>query len=301
MDAALALRGIVGHTGTVRLLARLVERQRLPHALILDGPSGCGRRTLALALAAALLCPERRAGDACGVCQHCQQTAARTHPDLTVLPSSREAPRGIPLDEIRSTVEAAAASPLLGVGRVIVIPEAERLRDAAANATLKLIEEPPPGTTIVMTALAAAGVLPTIRSRAQVFRLSALTADEAARLPRPVVPAGGGLPPPPLPELARILAGLDFDAIATVAAALPSRLEGGEDDAEAPTAAAVQRACLRQWLIALGEQVRRGLRSPDPAAAAAAVAGLERIARAQGDLQRNHTPRLVLEALALGR
>lgn len=313
----MTLAALVGNPGTRRLLTRLVAASRLPHALVLEGPCGCGRRTMARALAMSLLCPSRIAGDACGACAHCRQAAAGTHPDLSELPGRREAASGIPVEAAREVAQRAAVSPLLGVAKAIIIPDAERLRDAAANALLKVLEEPPAGTTIVLTATAAAGLIGTIRSRAQVFRLSALSPDEVAQVlvGRGVAPdrarilAGGGAgvdavaadapPPPPLAELRRILAGLDLSAIAGVLRGLPDR-EASTGEGEGRTAAAVQRAVLRTWLQALAQDLRPELRSRDPAVAGATVAGLGRIAQACADLDRNHQPRLVLETLALG-
>lgn len=319
----IALRDIVGHAGAVRLLARLVDRERLPHALVLEGPAGCGRRTLARAVAAALLCPERQAGDACGRCAHCAQAAGGTHPDIAELPGMRESPAGLPVDAARAVAEAASSSPLLGIGKAIIVPDAERLRGASANALLKILEEPPPRTTLMLTAASAASLLGTIRSRAQVYRLQALTQAEIATLlvrkgvdparAAVLAAAGGGarsadasaIPPPPIADLECVLAGLDLAAVARVVALLPSKLqamaEDGEEGDDLRTPAAVQRACLRDWLLALNAHVRKGLRSPDPQTAGTSLERLERIARALGDLDRNHTPRLALESLALGR
>jgi DNA polymerase III delta' subunit len=296
-----ALRGIVGHAGAVRLLAKLVDHDHLPHALILEGPAGCGRRTLAIALATALLCPQRQAGDACGSCAHCVQAHAGNHPDLSELPGRREAPGGLPVEEARAVAEGASSSPLLGVAKAIIIPDAERLRGASANALLKILEEPPPRTTLILTATSAAGLLGTIRSRAQVFRLQALSEAEAER----VLGLRGALSRerlavPPFAPLDRILAGFDLGAVAEVVAALPSKA-ADDGDEEARTPAAVQRACLRQWLVALNDRVRSGLRSPDVRSAGRALDQLERLHRALADLDRNHPPRLVLEALALGK
>lgn len=292
---AVRLRSIVGHPAAVRVLGRLIDRGRLPHALIIEGPPGCGRRTLARALAASLLCPERRDGDACGVCRHCAQSTAGTHPDLVELPGRREAPGGLAVEAVREVAEGAYASPLLGTGKAIILPDAERLRDQSANALLKVLEEPPPATWLLLTASTAASLLGTIRSRSQVFRLTTLAPSDAARL-QPGRPAADG-PPAPIEDLLAVVAASDFAAVARVVAGLPAK--AGEDEDLTPAAA--QRACLRTWLTALAERLRRDLRDPDPAQAGQAVDRLERVHRAVGDLERNLAPRLVLDALASGR
>lgn len=292
------LRSVIGHPGPVRLLARLVERGRLPHALVLDGPPRCGRRTLARALARALLCPDRESGDACGRCAHCGQAAAGTHPDLAELPGQREAPGGIAVDDLRAVAEGAFSSPLLGVGKAIILPDAERLREASANALLKVLEEPPPSTTLILTASSAAGLLGTIRSRAQVFRLSALSPEDATRLraDRPSTIAAAV----PLAELERLLAAPDLPAVSRIQAILDSQASAGDDESEL-TPAAFQRAALRAWLQALAIGLRAGLRSRDPERAGQAVDRLERVQRALGDLDRNQATRFVLEALSIAK
>lgn len=294
------LRSVIGHPGLVRLLARLVARHRLPHALVLDGPPRCGRRTLARALAAALLCPERQDGDACGACPHCLQVRSATHPDLFELPGDREAPGGIPVDDLRAVAEAAFSSPLLGVGKVVILPDAERLRGASANALLKVLEEPSPSTTLILTAASATGLLGTIRSRAQIFRLSALAPADVARI-RAATPASSG-PPAPLPDLERLVGAPDLAAVSQVQAALDVQAAAVADEEGADlTPAAAQRAVLRAWLTELCVRLRGGLRSQDPAVAGSAVDRLERVQRALGDLDRNQATRFVLEALSLTR
>jgi len=305
------LRDIIGQPGPVRLLARLVARRRLPHALLLDGLPGCGRRTLALALAGALLCEQPVEGDACGRCTACRLVAAGTHPDLAVLPHDSDA-EDYSVDLVRDqAVRPAGESALYGRGRVFVLPGIERLQPAAANALLKVIEEPPAGVYFIMTTAQVAMVLPTIRSRAQVLRLLPLDAVALAG-----VLVRGGLDPamaaaraaqgggshrglwndtsePPLAELlALVRDGHDSRTIAEVVARLPQdEEEGGR------TLPATQRLACRNWLNALCQQLRGDLAGDQPAAA---VERIERVLVALKDLQRNLNPRLVLEALAIG-
>lgn len=289
------LASVLGHPAAVRVLARLVDHGRLPHAIIIEGPQGCGRRTLARALAMAQLCPQRSRGDACGVCAHCRQAEAGTHPDLLELPGLREQPGGLAVEAVREVAEGAFSSPLLGVGKAIILPDAERLRDQSANALLKVLEEPPPNTWILLTVASSAGLLGTIRSRAQLFRLAALTPADQARLRPGAVRAPAQ--PAPLDDLLAVVSSADFAAVSRVVAALPEK--GGEDEDLTPAAA--QRSMLRSWLVAFAERLRADLRSRDPRVSGIAVERLERVQRALSDLERNLGPRLVLDALAAGR
>ena len=312
MIRAAVLNDVIGQPGPTRLLARLIARDRLPHALILAGLPGCGRRTLARAIAAALLCQARVAGDACGTCASCRLVAEDTHPDLVSLPHDTSGDE-LGVELVRSAVvEGAQQSPLLGTQRVFILPGAERLGLPAANALLKVLEEPPPGTYLVMTVASEAQLLKTIRSRAQLLRLQPLaTADLERVLER------GGLPPATArlrapqgagshrglwdddeaaPPLAALLAlareGHRSALVGELAAALPQKAR--EDHGR--TLAAEQRRVLGQWLRALSQALRADLRGPGAARAADLI---ERVQQAEQDLRRNLSPHLILDSLGL--
>ena len=100
------------------------------------------------------------------------------HPDCLLLPDDREAPQ-MAVEVVReSLVLAATESALMGHGRVFILPMVERLRHEAANALLKILEEPPADTHIIMTSSSGDGLLPTIRSRSQRFRMQPLVASD---------------------------------------------------------------------------------------------------------------------------
>lgn len=306
------LNEVIGHAGLPRLVARLIARGRLPHAIILEGIAGSGRRTFARAMAQALLCSAAREGDACGTCASCQVMIAGTHPDCIELPHESTG-ADLPLDLVREVVvDAAFTSPLMGTAKVFILPGIERLAPAAANTLLKVLEEPPRGTYLIMTTTTAAGVLRTIRSRAQHYRLSPLTApevaailerrglarDEAGRLS---LVAGGSVrglderaAPVPFEALSRLLAGpLDESLVGEVVGQLPKRVAEESGDR---TLAAEQRRILAQWLEALVQRERLALAGPDAEVVADRI---ERVLRLQHDLERHLNPQLVVEGLAL--
>lgn len=170
----------------------VARRERMPHALLLTGAAGSGKRQFAEVLAAALLCRHVDAqGFACGVCEDCRWLATGNHPDLMrVLPAAdleeaaeegdsaeastkKEKSRSsqILIDQVRalqSGLEVGAGGHSGGL-RVVILEPAEAMNTAAANALLKILEEPGKGLVFLMVCHAPKRLLPTIRSRCQVL------------------------------------------------------------------------------------------------------------------------------------
>lgn len=161
--------------------------ERLPHALLFVGPAGLGKRDLAEALAARLLCATPAVdGHACGRCAGCQLRRSGNHPDLYVLVpeadaetsdgddgGEREGGAGkkkstqIVIDQIRGLQQALAVTGHQSSRRAVVVDPAEAMNAFTANALLKLLEEPPAGCVFVLVSSAPRRLLPTIRSRCQ--------------------------------------------------------------------------------------------------------------------------------------
>ena len=141
---------------------------RLSHAYLFLGPEGVGKASTARALAAALNCAQPGAdGDACGTCPSCRRMQAGTHPDFLVI-TPEEPKTQIKIEVIRELRRLTEYPPLGGGWRVVLIKPAEALsaqNEAAANALLKTLEEPPPQHLLVLTARGEADLLPTIVSR----------------------------------------------------------------------------------------------------------------------------------------
>lgn len=311
------LAEVIGQAAVTRLVARLISRDRLPHAVLLEGVPGCGRRTLATAIAQAILCGQPNAGDACGLCDSCRMVAAGSHPDLVATPHDTEALQ-VSVDLVRDQiVEAGYQSPLLGAHRVFILYGIERWNLQSANALLKLLEEPPASVRFVITTAQASAVLRTIRSRAQLYRLQALTGGEVEQVllrggqtaiqarGRAALAVGGhrglwqGQPLIPLQSLLQLAReGYRTAWVSEALDALPAKLSP-EAEAQGITLAAEQRRTVRIWLGALTQALRSDLRAGEQVAVRA-TERIPRIVALQHDLARNIQPRLVVEAIGLG-
>ena len=134
------------------------ESQEMTHAWLFTGPPGSGRSNAAVAFAAALVCAE----GGCGSCVDCTTVKNGTHADVEVMSTDG---LSIKIDEVRDLVLRAAWAPSVSRYRVVVMEDADRLTESAANALLKAVEEPNQQTVWLLCAPSTTDVLPTIRSR----------------------------------------------------------------------------------------------------------------------------------------
>ncbi|MDF4024267.1 DNA polymerase III subunit delta' [Luteibacter sp. PPL201] len=153
-----------------RLQARR-ERDALPHALLLAGPFGLGKREFMAAFVKGLLCQRPSDGHACGTCRSCQFVAAGTHPDLIALSFGQRKDgvtrSEIVVDQIRELSQRLAMASQFGGWQIVSIDPADAMNAAAANALLKTLEEPTPATLLMLVADEPARLPATIRSRCQ--------------------------------------------------------------------------------------------------------------------------------------
>lgn len=156
-----------GNEKVVQTLRRALQGGRFPDSLIFAGRDGVGKRTLALMLAKSLNCLKRN-GSFCGDCTSCRKIEAGTHPDLLVVGLLDEK-HFLQIDQIREAREDVYYQPFEGRCRVIIFEEADRMKDEGANSMLKMLEEPPLSTKIILLTERFHALLPTIRSRCQVF------------------------------------------------------------------------------------------------------------------------------------
>ena len=187
-------RSIVGHVHVVDLLTRAIARDSLPPSLILSGPEGVGKRTVALALAQVLNCTKRTAtGDACGECAACRRIHKRTHPDVLTVDQKgihpeviefevKEGAAIINIDVARKVIKLAGFRPYEGRRRVVIIDPADAMERPVQSAFLKVLEEPPETTTFVLVTAHPDALYATIRSRCPQIRFGALTVAEITQV-----------------------------------------------------------------------------------------------------------------------
>jgi len=167
---------VIGQESAVATLHRAVtEPGAMTHAWLLTGPPGSGRSVAAKAFAAALQCPD----GGCGTCHECHTALEGTHADVDVV-----ATEGLTLTVglARDLVQLAARRPSVGRWRVIIIEDADRLHERAADALLKALEEPVAGTVWILCAPSLEDVIITIRSRSRHVRLRTPPVEAVAAL-----------------------------------------------------------------------------------------------------------------------
>jgi DNA polymerase-3 subunit delta' len=342
---------LYGHEQLRERLAESIRAGTLPSSLLLQGPRGIGKQRLALWLAQRLFCAESNAP--CGACKSCRYVAELTHPDLHwIFPRPRlkdsdpdleqvrddyaeataeraaanglyAAPsgtEGIYVATVRSLVQRAAISPAMGNRKIFIIGDAERMvpqegADMAANAFLKLLEEPPADTTIILTSSEPGALLPTVRSRVITARVP-FVQDSAVRafVENPVVKkaldakekmttservrAAAGAP-------GRLLTG-DSDAKATINArrivdaatgARPSLIQSTALSQGSAGARGAFANTLEALVELLGERARDALHRKDVSAADSAARAVDAVLKAQTYADGNVSPQLIASKL----
>lgn len=344
---------LYGHTRLREQLLEADARGTLPASMLLQGPRGVGKQRLALWLGQALLCTGT-APRPCAKCQQCRFTAELAHPDLRwIFPRPRlkdsdpsledvqsdyaeaiaerlrsgglypppSGSDGIYVATVRAIVRGASMSPALARRKIFVIGDAERMvpqegSDQAANAFLKLLEEPPADTTIILTSSEPGGLLPTIKSRVIAIRVAPLHESSVREfLSDSLVKA----------YLRGENAKASIEELVTVAAGAPGRVLAGSLLRDAATQAqrlleaAISRDGSAGYRVAFGQgaarargsftdtldalelllhdRVRSGVSTGDDSLATGAAKALEVVERTKEQAAGNVNPQLLTAAL----
>jgi len=168
---------LLGQDEAVQQVQKAVAQrdQGVHHAWLFTGPPGSGRSNLAIAFAAALLCPDH----GCGVCSICTRVLDGQHPDVKMLTTEKVI---IGIDEIREIVASSHFGASMGDYRILIIEDADRMAERSSNVLLKALEEPPAGTIWLLCAPSEADLLPTIRSRVRRVALKVPNVEDVAQL-----------------------------------------------------------------------------------------------------------------------
>lgn len=183
---------LTGNERVKKLLKRMLENRRVPGALLFIGEEGVGKKLFALEIAKALNCRAPQGVEGCGVCPACARIGKfnypqssesddwksiiwTDHPDVGMVVAPK---RVLQVEQMRLIEREANYRPYEGKARVFLVDDADKLNDASANALLKILEEPPPTSHLILITSRPAMLLPTIRSRCQVIRFSPVSPKE---------------------------------------------------------------------------------------------------------------------------
>ena len=170
----------LGHQTQISKLLTLRKKNRFPQSVAFVGPTGVGKKRVALALAQTLVC--EKSDEACGVCGPCIRIEKEQSESLfVVVPDPEAAKPAIKVDAIRGLLDSLSLASI-GHARIVIIDSAQLMNDQAANAFLKNLEEPTENVYFILIAPEIEQLLPTIRSRVQVIRFFALQYDHLRTL-----------------------------------------------------------------------------------------------------------------------
>jgi DNA polymerase-3 subunit delta' len=183
---------LIGNDHVKKLLQRMLATQRLPGAMLFSGEDGVGKKLFALEIAKALNCRTPQGEEGCGRCPACVRISRLNyptsddsddwkgiiwtdHPDVGLVVAPK---RVLLVEQMRAIEREANYRPFEGKARIFIVEDADKLNEASANALLKVLEEPPPTSHIILLTSRPAWLLPTIRSRCQIIRFAPVAATE---------------------------------------------------------------------------------------------------------------------------
>lgn len=183
---------IVGHEKIKDRFRSSLARERLASTFLFVGPEGIGKRTFAIALAKSLLCEasDRSALESCGMCEGCRLMEAGNHPDFELV-SKQKDKAFLQIEQFigdrdhrnrAGLCHNLCKSPFRGGRRIAIIDDADFFNQESANCLLKILEEPPPQSVLIMVGTSEQKQLPTIRSRSQIVQFSPLAEHEVLQV-----------------------------------------------------------------------------------------------------------------------
>jgi DNA polymerase-3 subunit delta' len=170
----MSFQDIAGNGHIKKILRLALQRRRVPNSLLFNGPEGVGKRETALVLAKALNCLQKT-DDSCDVCDNCRAIDSRKFPDIIEISPERDV---IKVEQMTVIKQMAYLKPMIGRKRVFIVDPADKMNEESANSVLKVLEEPPLFSHIILLSDNQAFILPTIKSRCQTLNFLPVSTEE---------------------------------------------------------------------------------------------------------------------------
>lgn len=171
------LTNFIGNEKVIDRLSKLMESGRFPHALIIEGEEGIGKKTLAKDIACALVC--RGNDKPCGECSQCKKAIAAIHPDISEYIPAGNA-NSFHVDTVRNIINDAYVQPNEADYKIYILANAHCMNQNAQNALLKILEEPPKYVVFILTTNSKSALLSTVLSRSVCVSLEGVDIERAA-------------------------------------------------------------------------------------------------------------------------
>lgn len=168
---------LIGNNAIKAQLKAMFTKNKIPHAILVTGAKGLGKKTLAKIIAQTAVCSNLSDGIACGSCANCQKAAKNIHPDI-IYPEKSGALQSYSISTVRQIRTDAYISPNEAAKKVYIFVDVDNMGIPAQNAILKVLEEPPKNVIFIFTCTSASNLLPTVRSRVQQFALKPVSQPE---------------------------------------------------------------------------------------------------------------------------
>lgn len=176
----MAFSDILGNERVKKILKKALQKDKVPNSILLCGPDGIGKRNMALVLAKAMNC-EQKKDDACETCLTCRAINKGNFPDVIGINPEKNV---IKIKQMRLLKQIAYLKPMVGKKRVFIVLEAEKMTEEAANSLLKVLEEPPLFSHIILATHNPFVILPTIKSRCQILNFTAVSKEDIEKVLR---------------------------------------------------------------------------------------------------------------------